>query len=472
MEEIKEIEIATLLDAREKRQELKQSLIQEGYHLISLQLNIPGLPKTNKLITTLFRQVTEEFERFFASHLPVKLWTKRIEGVDASGDYRLYLFDLNLIDSTDLKELTEQFEGEFTLGRLVDLDVFDASGHFISSGKAKKCFLCEKPANVCRQIATHPIEEVRQAMLNAMEQYMEDQKLSKLSDIVSSLVTEALLQEVSLSPKPGLVCRLSNGAHTDMDYASFVASISAISPYINKVAQYAIRFKGKDVSVALPAIRQIGLQMEMAMNKATKGVNTHKGAIFLMSICTFAIIRVVIKQGYFKANKLSSVIQQLCRGMIQRELCGAGQKQDLSHGQVCFNKYGLQGTGARGEAEQGLPSVMHHALPYLQRHADQLLSHSSDKELNDLLIPVLLKIMSVNNDTNILFRHDKLVLEQVKKKASAAIRVLNEGDEGPYKELVDWCNNNRISPGGSADLLAVTILIYNCQKVFAEEWYD
>ncbi|MFA7216349.1 MAG: triphosphoribosyl-dephospho-CoA synthase, partial [Bacillota bacterium] len=38
----------------------------------------------------------------------------------------------------------------------------------------------------------------------------------------------ALMEEVAATPKPGLVDTLNNGAHKDMDYFTFIASIDAI----------------------------------------------------------------------------------------------------------------------------------------------------------------------------------------------------------------------------------------------------
>lgn len=41
------------------------------------------------------------------------------------------------------------------------------------------------------------------------------------SNIVARIATYALIYEVSLSPKPGLVSLIDRGAHKDMDYIDF-----------------------------------------------------------------------------------------------------------------------------------------------------------------------------------------------------------------------------------------------------------
>ena len=42
---------------------------------------------------------------------------------------------------------------------------------------------------------------------------------------VAKLATKALLYEVSISPKAGLVSRLSNGSHKDMDFYTFYITL-------------------------------------------------------------------------------------------------------------------------------------------------------------------------------------------------------------------------------------------------------
>src|ERR1035437_5081449 len=51
------------------------------------------------------------------------------------------------------------------------------------------------------------------------------------ANAVGDLVCQALLKEVELTPKPGLVDRHNSGSHRDMDLATFYASIEAIAPW-------------------------------------------------------------------------------------------------------------------------------------------------------------------------------------------------------------------------------------------------
>ncbi len=467
MELLQETELfEQLLQVRESRLQQKLDLVAHGCHLVSLQLNVPGLPKTDKLLSAFIHKVDEAFGIHLQSQNANYLWHDKQELQDVAGDSILYLFKTSHIGADELKGLTETFEEHFVLGRIVDLDVLSAEGMPISSGKAKGCFLCDESAESCRKTQRHSIKEVRQSMMDAIASYLKQEQERALVSKVSAFALQGLLHEVALSPKPGLVCRNSNGAHADMDYGTFINSAAAIAPYFNEIASLAIQFKGNDVSKVLPKIKSIGLRMEQTMFKATNGINTHKGAIFLMAICCFAVVRVVRKQGRLKLTTFTSVVQQLCRGLVQRELCEAHESDNVTHGQQCFQKYGLQAAGARGEAEQGMPTVLFHAFPYLDNHITKDFSKYSDDELNELLIPLLLKIISVNNDTNVLYRHNMTQLNLLKQKAHEALREWEKGNRDTYSEMVKWCNYNGISPGGSADLLAVTITLYLCQTEF------
>ena len=51
------------------------------------------------------------------------------------------------------------------------------------------------------------------------------------SDKIARLASYALIYEVSLSPKPGLVSLIDVGAHDDMDYMDFLKSSLVLYDY-------------------------------------------------------------------------------------------------------------------------------------------------------------------------------------------------------------------------------------------------
>ena len=100
---------------------------------------------------------------------------------------------------------------------------------------------------------------------------------------VAKLATKALLYEVSISPKAGLVSRLSNGSHKDMDFYTFIDSALSLDNYFSECFIY-----GQENDFYSPSffknLRDLGKKAEKDMYQATNGVNTHKGTIFSMGI--------------------------------------------------------------------------------------------------------------------------------------------------------------------------------------------
>lgn len=50
---------------------------------------------------------------------------------------------------------------------------------------------------------------------------------------VAELAAEAMYREITLTPKPGLVDRDNSGAHQDMNFTVFMASIAAVAPWFS-----------------------------------------------------------------------------------------------------------------------------------------------------------------------------------------------------------------------------------------------
>ncbi|HEY1395698.1 triphosphoribosyl-dephospho-CoA synthase, partial [Roseateles sp.] len=97
-------------------------------------------------------------------------------------------------------------------------------------------------------------------------------------DDIGRAATVALHDELALSPKPGLVTFTSNGSHRDMDARTFMRSISALRPYFVRIAH--LGATGAD----FPALERAGIEAEARMLEATGGINTHRGAIFLLGL--------------------------------------------------------------------------------------------------------------------------------------------------------------------------------------------
>ena len=131
---------------------------------------------------------------------------------------------------------------------------------------------------------------------------------------VPALAEAALWQELELTPKPGLVDKLNNGSHRDMDHALFARSIAAITPWFARFAELGNAHADKPADAQLRIIRPMGMACEQAMYAATNGVNTHKGGIFALGLLCFAAGRV----NNLSADSLCCEVGNICRGLVSR----------------------------------------------------------------------------------------------------------------------------------------------------------
>ena len=101
---------------------------------------------------------------------------------------------------------------------------------------------------------------------------------------IGALAHLAMLSEVSATPKPGLVDRMTNGAHDDMDFFTFLASATALRTSFDTFAELGRAHAKEPVSALLPHLQAAGIIAERQMFAATHGVNTHKGMIFSLGL--------------------------------------------------------------------------------------------------------------------------------------------------------------------------------------------
>ena len=101
----------------------------------------------------------------------------------------------------------------------------------------------------------------------------------RLADRIARDACRALLYEVNVTPKPGLVDRNNNGSHRDMDIFTFADSACALYPYFKSCALQGLAGK-ENPQELFCSLRPLGREAEEQMKQATNGVNTHKGAIF------------------------------------------------------------------------------------------------------------------------------------------------------------------------------------------------
>lgn len=259
---------------------------------------------------------------------------------------------------------------------------------------------------------------------------------------LAELARQALVAEVELTPKPGLVDRRGAGAHSDLSLDLMRQSAAAIAPYFEAMADSAqsMQFdRGLRTEVAA-----IGRAAESAMLQATNGSNAHKGAIWILGLLVTAASRGI--------DPNPAVIAQDAAFLAR--LPDRAQPQLLSHGEMVRARYGV--TGARGEAFAGFPHVLHVGLPTLRAERNRARTETNSR------LWALLNIMARLEDTCVLYRGGAEGLAIVQKGASDALLAGGPGSvagELAMLRLDQELLIRNISPGGAADLLAATLFL-------------
>ena len=327
--------------------------------------------------------------------------------------------------------------------------------------------------------------------------------------LVAELMARALRMELDTPLKPGLVDKDSNGAHSDMDYTLMSGSIEVIRrsfirhlPLVNDIAEF-------------------GKAIEADVMEYTGGVNTYRGAIFALGLAALSALDIArdSQLGDYQADKLKCLVDNsqtiLANLLIDSSLCFTATKLsdkiaslsgqiapgNDSHGANAVKKYGVK--GALQLAQEGYKSLFEDWLPFYRRlaytgspsagaaglrpysaaaseakrewtrpcpdsTADKTLDGTADKTLDGTaalrlrsgttgpLQKTLLRIMSTLDDTCVIHRVGYERAQEVKKEAKA---LLEDFSKEVLREMKKRYDAEGISPGGAADMLALTILI-------------
>ena len=272
-------------------------------------------------------------------------------------------------------------------------------------------------------------------------------------EIVVNDAVRALLYEVTVNPKPGLVDPTRSGAHPDMDAFDFIDSALCLQPYFEKCFAAGAEFHEEDLRHLFSIIRGYGIVAEKEMFKTTSGLNTHKGAIFSLGILVTAV---GYQQGHgeFLAQELPAIVQKMLVGMVEHDFANTSLKkeQELTAGERQFVKYGI--TGIRGEAAAGFPAVFEYGFPYL----------CETKGIrNERLVDTFMKIVSCTQDSNLIKRAGSLdIVAWAQRQAAEFLELGGSSTRNGSKkirELDEIFTTKKLSLGGSADLLILTIFL-------------
>lgn len=438
---------------REKRVEIQNSIIEkEKKPILVLRGNYPGENKNDFIPTNIVKVIYKEILDIFNDSIVHTEIINSIEGIT-------YIFSIN-DNGTNIKKIAMEIEENHILGRYVDIDVFSESGYAFSrsdfGGSKRKCFLCDEMAFVCGRKQSHSILEITSHIQKKYESYLiENEKRFKISDFLSDIALKSLILEVSASPSFGLVSPFTKGAHTDMDFFTFIDSSFSINHYFKEVAK--VGFSSLSLDLIFKKIRFLGKLAEKEMFLATNNINTHKGMIFLMGISIATTAKAKFENKSFL--EIKNNIKFMCRDIL-KDFVNLETKSNLTHGEKLFLNHGI--SGVRGIVKDGLDIIFNGSLDVFSN------ALIIEKDINCAMIKTLIFLMSSLEDTTILHRHNISILNEVKKKARDLHCIFSNCciDKNILKDLENEYTNNKISPGGSADLLAITLFFNYSKKIF------
>ena len=175
------------------------------------------------------------------------------------------------------------------------------------------------------------------------------------------------------------------------------------------------------------------------MLNATSGVNTHRGALFSMGLTILAASWCIMHNGTINEEQLHDLIRQFAGGF---------SPTSGTHGNNVVNAHRV--TGALDLAKTGYEQLFNTWLPAYGSYLTEDAATASHK--------LLLLVMSQLDDTNVIHRVGYDQAQQVKQEARALLD--NYSTAGMEKMNRDYIARN-ISPGGSADMVALTIFIHS-----------
>ena len=458
MKEFGEVTVADMMTAREARYMMQQTLLSRypGSVLVCLTMNIAGPVKNTVQIRRAFEWGKRQIAAVLRAHRVV--FDAAIS--EKTGPEAVFAV---MADALEVKRRLCMLEDGCAAGRLLDIDVITGEGEKISRTEVglppRKCLLCGQDAPVCARSRTHSAKELFDRANAIIAQHFD----GAFARRTAQQAQRALLYEVAVTPKPGLVDRLNAGAHSDMDIFTFIDSACSLGGYFERCCRIGLEHRGKMPQACFDALRVPGLLAEDGMYAATAGVNTHKGAVFSLGIFCAAL-----GMGFDGETSDVHAAFERCAEMtgrrMRQELDAAAAGEARTFGEKAYRQSGVG--GVRAEAAQGFPQVCKNGLPMLERCLKAGLS------LNDAGLCVLVALMSGTQDTNALRRGGEQAASALQE---AALCLREELDAAVQKgtifadfdsirqRLTDWdvqLSAARISPGGCADLLALTLLAH------------
>ena len=440
---VREVTLAEILNARERRAALQKKILSEhDGALISFTMNIAGPIKSTPLIERAFQYGLSKL----ISSLPRNKIIFECSRSEPQGCESMMSVNLN---AETIKNICVDIEQSSRLGRLFDMDVIAKNGEKLERKRERACIVCGKVGRECSAGRLHPVEEI----VAVTDKIMTEHFAHIDAERIGELAAECLIREVKTTPKPGLVDLRNNGSHTDMDVNSFIKSAVSLKPYFTECIRIGIENKNHTHAETFKHLREAGIRAEKTMYEVTNGINTHKGLIYSLGVLLCALGR------HWKAEQPISdrcvVLSEASALVRESAIADLASANGTTAGEKLFLEYGLQ--GIRGEVASGFSSVKNYSLPIYEK---ALIAGISQ---NDAGVHSLISLISAIDDTNLYHRGGA---EGARFAKEYAKRLLEDGfDSKAVEQMDDEFIKRNLSPGGSADLLAITYFLHSLEEM-------
>lgn len=405
-----------MLLARDRRASRQAALLSRyGRPVISFTMNIAGPVKDSPLIRYAFRSGLRQLEA-----LPCAQLCREVI-FEPTGPEALLVYETQ--DARLLKAFCIRLESEGEAGRLFDLDVLDANGEKLSRETGRTCLVCGGPVSICSRSRAHGLETITARTRTILEAFA--------AETLGEMAENALLAEVHFTPKPGLVDEANNGAHRDMDVPLFERSAHALRPCFEEFVRLGIQ------GASPAALQQAGVRAEQAMFAATGGVNTHKGAIYSGALLLHA------------AGRLLSGEEEGDLYELAAQTAAAIPAPTGTHGAAVRAQCG----GIRTEAVSGYPTAQ--AVLRQLRQSGPL--------------DALLLSISRLDDSTLWHRGGAEGAQLVRSRAADILAAPASEREARTRRLDAELIERNLSPGGSADLLAMAFFLEKALPLLGQE---
>jgi len=420
-----------LLEARDARQALLDRTVGAGdgrSAFLFLSANVPGERKYRPGLARLLREGVATLEASLRLEVVVS-------GRDLLGPYHLARTSASP-EAAKLAAVALESSGH--AGRLLDIDIYDAGGRQVDRAALglapRACFLCSEPARDCMRARRHSGPDLS-AWADVLLRARRPPLAALDPERLAIALHQGALEELRLTPKPGLVDRRDRGSHPDLTFALMRTSADLLPEYYRDLLRCCR--EGRPWADFVAA----GLAAEARMLGAI-GSNAHKGYLFLSGL---------VLRAAWAASGGGADLRGEVRATAARHF--AHQAPSASHGAGACARHGLG--GIRAEAEAGLPAILEHALPAYQ---EALEGHWQPDHARFYAMAVLMERVE---DTTAVHRCGPAGLDWLRADGAVLRRLLERGGDP-----VPWLGGRNeayrarhLTMGGVADCLALVFAL-------------